>query len=398
MAPTGANFSALFSSHGALDMTQSTRTLAHAAGETGKTAFTASVAVFLLSGLLSGVALADTIFKHGGHTYKIVTEPASWADASERAGGMTLGSNVGYLARIDSARENAAILDAVMNHLSEEQLEQTLAEDGSDAPFIWLGGSDAEAEGVWVWSNNGDQFWSGDFNGSGVADRYTNWGVQPDSATGEEDALAMGLRDWPEPFFDLGSTGQWNDLDVSTTLVYVVEFDGTSDLRVAIEEPSAGGMHSGIGMIRGWAVSSDPIESVEVFVDGEYLFDIPHGGKRRDVGSIFEEIPNSDQSGYASAVNFSGLDKGDHDLLIRVTDSFGSVVERSVEFGVTRFEKSYISADDYVELGWAGISALGRGINIRGAWIGEQTYDITLEWRSKSQRFEITSITPQQQP
>ena len=128
------------------------------------------------------------------------------------------------------------------------------------------------------------------------------------------------------------------------------------------------------------------------------LFDIPHGGKRRDVGIAFEEIPNSDQSGYASAVNFSGLDKGDHDLLIRVTDSFGSVVERSVEFGVTRFEESYISADDYVELGWAGISALGRGINIRGAWIGEQTYDITLEWRSESQRFEITSITPQQQP
>ncbi|MEK9996374.1 MAG: hypothetical protein VW664_08600, partial [Halieaceae bacterium] len=120
--------------------------------------------------------------------------------------------------------------------------------------------------------------------------------------------------------------------------------------------------------------------------------------KRRDVGSIFEEIPNSDQSGYASAVNFSGLDKGDHDLLIRVTDSFGSVVERSVEFGVTRFEKSYISVDDYVELGWAGISALGRGINIRGALIGEQIYDITLEWRSESQGFEITRITPQQQP
>ena len=80
--------------------------------------------------------------------------------------------------------------------------------------------------------------------------------------------------------------------------------------------------------------------------------------------------------------------------MIRATDSFGSVVERSVEFGVTRFEKSYISVDDYVELGWAGISALGRGIDIKGAWIGEEMYDITLEWRSKSQRFEITSITP----
>jgi hypothetical protein len=392
MAPAGANFSAPFSSYGALDMTQLTRILAHRAGETGKTTFTASVAVFLLSGLLSGVTLADTIFKHGGHTYKIVTEPASWAEASEHAGGMSLGSNVGYLARINSARENAAILDAVMSHLSEEQLEQTLAEDGSDAPFIWLGGSDAEAEGVWIWSNNGDQFWSGDFNGSGVADRYTNWGVQPDSATGEEDALAMGLRDWPEPFFDLGSTGQWNDLDVSTTLVYVVEFDGTSDLRVAIEEPAAGGVHSGIGMIRGWAVSSDPIERVEVYVDGEYLFDIPYGGTRRDVANIFDEIPNSDQSGYASAVNFNGLEKGDHELTIRVSDSFGSVTERSIEFGVTRFVKSFISAEEYVELGWAGITALGKGINIRGARIGDQSYNISLEWRVSSQNFEITSI------
>ena len=377
-------------------MKQLTRTLVQAAGETYRTALTAYMAVFLLSALLSSDALADTIFKHGGHTYKIVTEPASWHDASERAGAMTLGAKVGYLARVDSSRENTAILNAVMNHLSEEQLEQTLAADGSDAPFIWLGGSDADAEGIWIWSNNGDQFWSGDFNGSGVGDRFTHWGVQPDNASGDEGALAMGLRDWPEPFFDLGSTGQWNDLDVDTTLMYVVEFDGTSDLRVAIEEPIAGGIHSGIGMIRGWAVSSDAIERVEAFVDGEYLFDIPHGGMRRDVGNVFAEIPNSEQSGYASAVNFSGLEKGDHDLVIRVTDSFGSVVERSVEFGVTRFEKSYISADDYVELGWAGISALGRGINIRGAWIGEQTYNITLEWRPESQKFEVTSITPQQ--
>ena len=372
-----------------------TRPPAQSAGETCRTALTAPVAVFLLSCLLSSVSLADTIFEHDGHTYKIVTEAASWSDASERAGTMALGSNVGYLARVDSDRENTAILNAVMEHLSEEQLEQSRADDGSDAPFIWLGGSDIAEEGVWIWSNNGDQFWSGDFNGSGVADRYTNWGIQPDSATGNEDALAMGLRDWPEPFYDLGSTGQWNDLDTETTLVYVVEFDGTSDLRVAIEEPAAGGVNAGIGMIRGWAVSSDPIERVEVFVDGEYFFDIPHGGSRQDVGSIFEEIPNSGQSGYAAAVNYSGLEKGDHDLVVRVTDSFGSVVERSVEFGATRFEKDYISVDDYVELGWAGISALGKGINIRGAWIGDQSYDITLEWRSSSQTFEITNITPQ---
>jgi hypothetical protein len=340
----------------------------------------------------SGNVLADTIFEHAGHTYKIITEPASWSDASDIAGEMMLGGHTGYLARVDSARENAAILKAVTDHLSPEQIANSLADDGSDEAFIWLGGSDSAEEGTWIWSNNGDPFWRGDFNGTGVEGRFTNWGVQPDSATGAEDGLAMGLADWPAPFYDLGSSGQWNDLDTSTKLIYVVEFDGKSDLRVAIEEPVQGGMHSGIGMIRGWAVSSNTIERVEAYVDGEYLFDIPHGGLRRDVGNVFEDIEGADESGYASAVNFNGLTKGDHELTIRATDSFGSVKERTVEFGVTRFEKSFISADEYMELGWAGLSALGRSINIQGARIGDEYYDISLEWRTSSQKFEITSI------
>ncbi len=341
---------------------------------------------------ISADALADAIFQHSGHTYKIITEPASWSDASNMASEMTLGGHRGYLARVDSARENAAIFKAIIDHISPEQIESSLAEDGSGAPFIWLGGSDSVEEGTWVWSNNGDSFWRGDFNGTSVEGRFTNWGVQPDSATGAEDGLAMGLADWPAPFYDLGSSGQWNDLDINTQLMYVVEFDGKSDLRIAVEEPVQGGMHSGIGMIRGWAVSSNDIDRIEVYIDGEFVFDIPHGGLRRDVGDIFEDIQGSSESGYASAVNFNGLTKGDHELTIRATDNFGSVKERSVEFGVTRFNESYISEDEYIELGWAGFSALGRSISIRGARIGDEYYDISLEWKSSSQNFEITSI------
>ena len=48
---------------------------------------------------------------------------------------------------------------------------------------------------------------------------------------------------------------------------------------------------TGIGMIRGWAVSSDAIERVEVFVDGEYLYDIPHGGNAEMLATSLE-IPN----------------------------------------------------------------------------------------------------------
>ena len=348
--------------------------------------------------LASPLVIAGSIFEFGGHTYKIITEPASWEDASAAASEMSLAGQPGYLARVNSARENAAILDAVMAHLTEEQLSASLAEDGSETPFIWLGGSDKAQEGRWVWSDNGDQFWEGDFNGKPVGGFYTNWGVQPDSATGDEDALAMGLGDWPEPFYDLGAAGQWNDLDGNTTLAYVVEFSDVTDLRLAIEEPIAGGIHSGIGLIRGWAVSSNPIERVEVFVNGEYLFDIPYGGLRGDVGAAFQEIENADLSGFASAANFNGLGKGEHTLLVRVTDAFGSVKERSVEFSVTLFHKGFIGPDDVIELGWAGMTALGKSLTIRGAAIDGEYYDISLEWRTSSQTFEITRIRKHWQP
>lgn len=343
--------------------------------------------------LASQLALAEAIFEFGGHTYKIIAAPASWKDASAAAAEMTLAGQQGYLARVNSARENAAILDAVMAHLSKEELAASHAEDGSETPFVWLGGSDSAREGRWVWSDNGDQFWEGDFNGKSTGGFYSNWGVQPDSASGDEDALAMGLADWPEPFYDLGTAGQWNDLDGNTTLAYVIEFSGVTDLRLAIEEPIVSGVHSGIGMVRGWAVSSNPIQRVEVFVDDKYRFDIPHGGLRADVGKRFEKIENADLSGYASPVNFNGLGKGEHTLLVRVTDAFGSVQERSVDFSVTTFQKGYISADETVELGWAtNITALGDSVTIQGATIGGGKYDITLTWRTSSQSFELTRI------
>ena len=346
----------------------------------------------------SPLALAESIFEFGGHTYKIIAEPATWADASAVAAELQLGGQSGYLAHVNSASENAAILEAVMAHLSEEQLAASLAEDGSDIPFIWLGGSDSSIEGQWVWSDNGDQFWEGDFNGTPVGGLFTNWGVQPDSSTGNEDALAMGLGDWPEPFYDLGTAGQWNDLDGDTPLVYVVEFSGLTDIRLSVDEPSLGGIHTGIGNVRGWAISSNKIDRLEIFIDGAYQFDIPHGGARSDVGNAFPEIENAALSGYSAAVNYNNLSPGEHELIVRATDSFGSTIERTIDFEVIRFEKSFIGATDAFELGWAGLTALGRSVNIYGAQIDGALYNLTLQWRTNTQSFEIIRINRLEQP
>ena len=45
--------------------------------------------------------------------------------------------------------------------------------------------------------------------------------------------------------------------------------------RLMLEEPINGEIHGGVGNLRGWAVASDGIEKVEIFIDGEYVFDAP---------------------------------------------------------------------------------------------------------------------------
>ena len=350
-----------------------------------------TIATLALS-LLPAGALADLVFEHGGHTYKLVETPATWDDARAAAEAMSLGGQPGYLARIDSAGENAALLEAALNHLSQEQLAESMADDESGTAFIWLGGSDASQEGRWAWVNNDEQFWAGDFNGLPVEGRFANWGIQPDNANGDEDSLAVGLGDWPEPFYDLGASGQWNDLHASNTLFYFVEFDGLSDLDMGVEEPASGDVYTGIGMVRGWAVSTSGVAKIEVFIDGDYAFDLPHGGPHGNAAIRFPDIPGSDKAGYATPLNYSALGFGNHTITVKITDRFGSSVERVKEFATLAFHKPYIGKDSIVEMGWSYTSALGEDVFVYDAVIDGQFYNLVLSWSAREQGFKIISI------
>ena len=342
--------------------------------------------------LLPAGAMADMIFEHGGHTYKLIETPMNWHGANEVAQSMSLRGEAGYLVRIDSEGENAEILSQILNHLSDEQLAATIATDGSETPFVWLGGSDFASEGQWVWSNNNDAFWLGDFNGVAVEDRYTNWGVQPDNANGGEHGLALGLGDWPEPFFDLGSKGQWNDLNLETPLMFLVEFDTVSDLQFGLEEPAFESIQSGIGAIRGWAVSSEGIQKIEVSIDDIYMFEVPHGGPHNNAEQRFPDLPGSDRAGYSTPLNFGALNKGRHSIKVSVTDKFGSKKHLSRPFSSIRFQSGFISKDSNIELGWANIYALEEQILIYGAEIDGRTYELLIEWDHESQNFKLKEI------
>jgi len=344
--------------------------------------------------LLSAGAHADLIFEHDGHTYKLIESTATWEQANNVAEKMTLGGHSGYLARIDSAAENRAIFDIVSGRLSSEQRDATTPNDGSGTAFIWLGGSDAASEGDWRWLNNGDPFWLGDFNGSSVGGRYHNWGVQPDDATGNEDALAMGLGDWPEPFYDLGAAGQWNDLDPGNALMYVIEFNTTVEpIQMNLDEPLNRGTQSGVGMIRGWVVSEEPVDRIEVYLDGEYAFDIPYGDPRPDVGAKFPDIEGAGISGFSVPFRYSALSAGEHDVEVVAIDRFGNRSERSAVFDVVRFHKGYINAQNAPDLLWAQVGSNTDQIFIRAVNIGGIGYNVTLQWDTRSQKFEIVDIT-----
>lgn len=358
-----------------------------------KTARTIATATAALA-LLPAGAHADLIFEHGGHTYKLVEAPASWNAAAAAAETMSLGGEKGYLARIDSNAENSAILAAVSAHLSPSQLANTIANDGSEAAFVWLGGSDADYEGQWIWTNNGDLFWQGDYNGSPSGGRYTNWGIQPDNAGGAENNLAMALAAWPEPFNDLGAAGQWNDLAASNSLLYVVEFDTLAEpLEASLNEPANNGSQSGVGMIRGWALSGEGVERIELYIDGVYAFDIPYGDPRPDIGNAFPDNDMAATSGFSVPFRYSALSAGEHTVSVVVTDQFGDQIERSATFEVVRFDKPYVSKADTPDLNWAFTSGFSDYITVRGARVGEQTYSVTLQWQTRTQTFEIVNIS-----
>jgi hypothetical protein len=171
-----------------------------------------ALAVFLAA----CVARADSTFTYGGHSYTIITTPATWTAARAVVGGRGE-----HLAFIDSAAENTAIFNALV-----AAAVTTTAPDGGGARYAWIGGTDdptavtAASEGNFYWSD-GTRFWSGGLTGSAYGGRYANFGTvnskEPDNWN-TQNFIAMGVTAWPN-----GAAAQWNDIAGANSLVYVSE-------------------------------------------------------------------------------------------------------------------------------------------------------------------------------
>ena len=161
--------------------------------------------------------------------------------------------------------------------------------------------------------------------------------------------------------------------------------------RVALEEPVAGEIHTGVGNLRGWAVATDGISKVEIFIDGAYEFDAPYGGRRNDVGGAFPDVGDSSDSGFSLAWNYSDLSAGPHTITAVAHTATGATQESSASFNVVKFD-SFIAAENAVDLNEGSCSLSSDEISIFDARVEGSLYDLVLKWRTAEQGFEIIEI------
>ena len=349
-------------------------------------------------------------------TYRLYKSAKTYQQAKDFAESQSIDGYSGYLSVIDSSTENTRIKNWLSRSISSSEFTSTSANDGGGSAYVWLGGDDRDSEGNWYWQHpTADgfpkQFWEGDFSGQAVESIYTNWGTtdgeqnEPDDYDFSQDALALALQTWPDPAlnygFELGTAGQWNDVNESNNLYFIVEFDTIegsgnaedSTFRVALEEPVNGEIHSGVGNLRGWAVASSGITKVEILVDGAYAFDAPYGASRGDVGGAFPDVQDSTNSGYSLAYAYSLLSAGEHSITAVAHSELGNTTQVTNTFNVVKFATSdYITDPDAVELNSASCSVRDDEILLIDSLVDGAIYDITLKWRTAEQGFEIIEV------
>lgn len=144
-----------------------------------------------------------------GHYYLFIPDVGvTWTSARDLAASSTYYGLQGYLATILSADEAKLI---------GEQASGT----------GWIGGSDAETEGIWKWvtgPESGTVFWNGNANGS--TPNFAFWNTGEPNQQGDEDYAHI-----TQP--GVGIRGSWNDLSNTGDATgnyqpkgYVVEYGG----------------------------------------------------------------------------------------------------------------------------------------------------------------------------
>ena len=129
-----------------------------------------------------------------------------------------------------------------------------------------------------------------------------------------------------------------------------------------IEEPTAGELFWNNESARLGSVTSGhrPL-LLQQYIDGDFAFYMPTGGRRDDVGSVYPSYPDSERSGFSMAFNYKDLSPGIHEIKIRAYDNNDNYNDAVVSFNTERFESAFIDDPSKVNLNTASdISVLDQ--------------------------------------
>ena len=159
-----------------------------------------------------------------------------------------------------------------------------------------------------------------------------------------------------------------------------------------LEEPANGGTASGVGNVRGWAVSLQPIQRVDLYIDGSLAYTVPYGGSRPDVGAAYPSYPGSTNSGFSMAYNFGALSAGSHTFLARAVDNLGNTQDATATFNVVRFPSSFISNPADVSLLGASATIIDANtFRLNNVMVQGISYNLTLQWNTATQGFALVA-------
>ena len=214
-----------------------------------------------------------------GH-YLVVKEPLEFEEA--KAVSKSLGGN---LVQFESQQESDLLWEVISSDGVTESFipnwSSTTSSDGGDIPYLWIGGDDKDTE-----SSRSSKIWNWQWLSSGqeISRDRSEWGKgfigsEPDNYLGDQNRLALGLRDWPlnNPGA-FGYAGQWNDLNAKNNLWFIVEipreFDINSERKyvsegdiVKIDVQTAGVFD---GAILYWEILGEGIDSND-FSDSDLI-------------------------------------------------------------------------------------------------------------------------------
>jgi len=215
----------------------------------------------------------DFNFTLSGKKYKLVKTMKTWVDAAAWAV-----QDGGYLVEINSSAEQMGIWNAIA--ASGVSTTYTVVNDGGGIAYIWIGATDKNTEGTWIWDGDNDgqgtNFYTGQGawgNGSGavVNGLYNSWGGantgsnnEPDNYANIQDAAGIGLDAWPSA----GSgnlAGEWNDISMFNQLYFIVEYEPVGFNDVLLKAPNYSFMVQQSSTKEIKIITSSPIQRLEVF-------------------------------------------------------------------------------------------------------------------------------------